>query len=107
MEAQTNIIQPEIMPVSITIADIEEVCELFRKIPLPKEDDLILDFSKIETITTPGIQLIIALQKKMESVGKSIKIINEDSGVTLAFEDIGLGYLLEKSIEVYTQDESK
>jgi anti-anti-sigma factor len=70
------------------------VKEHVAKVGLDK--NILLDASKVESITTPAIQVIIALSKIAERNGGSITVRSPSEAISKVFQTIGLYSLLEK-----------
>jgi anti-anti-sigma regulatory factor len=77
------------LPESMDIASAQELFKTFTGYT-KKPADITLDASKVERITTPAIQLILALAKTLEADKHSLSIASPSEQFVAAFEDLGL-----------------
>ena len=83
---------------ALTIDNVENMAANFKRhlVENRHEPKLLLDASAVEVITTPGVQMIIALGKILERHSGKLEIITPTEVFAKAFETLGLKYLLEK-----------
>lgn len=74
------------LPASVTIADVEAVHSEMLKL----SGDVSIDASSSDSITTPGIQLLISLSKKISSEGGKFTITEPSKSFVQVFETLGL-----------------
>ena len=77
----------------MTIDMVEAVAAEMKQLPLPEKTHLILDASQLEAITTPGLQLIVALEKTIASQGGILTIQSAPESLVHALKDTGLEML--------------
>ncbi len=78
------------LPPMMTIETAEALCAELKQIPLIGKTGLILDASEVEHITTPGLQLIVALEKTLSTQGGALSITNKKDWFIRALQDAGL-----------------
>jgi len=83
---------------ALTIDSVEDLAhELKKHLAQNKHNpNLSLDASAVEVITTPGVQMIIALGKLLERHNGALAINNPTEIFIKAFETLGLAQLLQK-----------
>lgn len=85
-------------PPQVTIETVESIADMLKKNPMTEKALLTLDISQVEYITTPGLQLIISLQKAILALGGVMQIIGAKQTISHVFQQAGLErLLLEKS----------
>jgi len=83
---------PEIM----TIETAEVLAGELKQLPLSGKMTLGLDASRVESITTPGIQLIVALEKALTAQGGTLKMSGKRESFNNALRDLGLERLIKE-----------
>ncbi|MBN8530485.1 MAG: STAS domain-containing protein [Alphaproteobacteria bacterium] len=90
--------QPFVLPPVVTIDTVEEIAAVLRQIA---RQGFVLDVSQLQTITTPGLQLILALDKITKG---TLTIIGDRSGIlNRVFQDAGLEALSARLTQEETQ----
>nr|WP_240969584.1 STAS domain-containing protein [Sneathiella limimaris] len=82
---------PEILNLSIA----ENLRETFLQLQ-GSVSDVTLDASKVETITTPCLQVIVAMGKSLEEADKSLRISEPSDALNSAINDLGLANVFSK-----------
>ena len=82
------------LPVEMTIETVEAVVADLKPLLCGEEAGLTLDASQVEVITTPGLQLIVALEKTIAARGGKLVVNGKQDGFTRAFAEAGLDGLL-------------
>lgn len=77
-------------PGAVTIQNVEEVTEEIRKLHLAPGETLVLDVVQTEIITTPGIQLVLAVANTLEQSGGALVIMKPKDTFNQAFDVLGL-----------------
>ena len=77
------------LPAAMTIDTVEALATELKQLDL-KPLALVLDASHTEIITTPGIQLLLALSKMLESRGIALGVHEPKAMFVQTFEQIGL-----------------
>lgn len=85
------------LPQVVTIESVEALAAELKQLPLAQKTDLILDASQVQNITTPGLQLIISLEKTLSSQGGMLAIRDKSEAFMHALKDAGLQNLLSTS----------
>jgi anti-anti-sigma factor len=85
------------LPEEMTIETAEALAAELKQLSLAEKTSLVLDASQVENITTPGLQLIIALEKSLTAQGSALVIKGKRDSFADAFKDAGLESLLSKS----------
>ncbi len=80
----------------MTIDTIEAVAEDVKKISFGEKSVCTFDMRQVESITTPGLQLIVAAEKTLAASGGTLKVIGHRDAVTRVFRDAGLEAQLTK-----------
>ena len=86
------------LPAAITIETVEALAADLKQLSFTEKAVITLDASQTENITTPGIQLIVSVEKIMETLGGGVKISNARPAVIKTFQTIGLERLLAQPI---------
>lgn len=81
------------LPSSITIETIETLLGDLNKLSL-SGNGLTVDAAQVEIITTPGVQVMLALGKSFAHLGGKLTISQPSSAFTQAFTALGLGVQL-------------
>ncbi len=83
---------------ALTIDSVENLANVLKAFLVEnnKNPCLALDASGVEVITTPGVQMIIALGKILERHSGKLEINNPTEVFVKAFETLGLRHLLQK-----------
>ena len=103
-EKQTNA-EREIffpLPASVTIETVETLASELSKLPLSDKPLLALDASSTVLITTPGLQLIIALERNLSESGGTLSMGKVSDPVAQAFREAGLESFLHKLTAQHT-----
>jgi anti-anti-sigma regulatory factor len=79
------------LPASITLEEAPALAEALRALPLQENQALKLDASAVEVITTPGIQLILALGLSRAQHGGQLQLAAPSSALVDSFLALGLG----------------
>ena len=82
------------LPPNMNIETIEQLAIELKRFVSERKKSLILDVSKIENITTPGLQLILSLEKTLSASGNFLGMSGESIPLASAFKDAGLENLL-------------
>ncbi|MBN66240.1 MAG: hypothetical protein CMM94_01560 [Rickettsiales bacterium] len=82
------------LPAVMDITSAEALLDEYRETLSGELSHIELDGSQIERLTTPGIQLILAMQKQMQDRGNNIKLLNVSESAIRAMEDCGLAHLV-------------
>lgn len=82
------------LPAMLTIDMVEGLAGNLLSMPLTGGVVLMIDASQVETITTPGVQLIVAVAHALEAHKGNLCVIKSSVAFTQAFEALGLGPLL-------------
>lgn len=82
------------LPSTMTIENAELVAADLKQLSFTEKADLIIDASHVEHITTPGLQLLIALEKTLTAQGGTLMIKNGRPSFTQAFLEAGIDNLL-------------
>ena len=80
-----------VLPETVTIENVEDLCAEARQINVLPEATLIIDASHTEILTTPGIQLLIAIAKSVQNAGGKLVISNPREPFKQSFAALGLG----------------
>ncbi|MEQ1789256.1 MAG: STAS domain-containing protein [Rickettsiales bacterium] len=84
------------LPPVMTIETIENLVSEIKQLPLSDKTSLTLDASNVENISTPGLQLIISLEKTFAARNGALIINGQKDFFLRALEDVGLDSLLNK-----------
>lgn len=90
LENATGVARVFTLPSAVTIQNIEEVAQQLKALQLAQGEMLVLDAMQTEIITTPGIQLILALSKTLEQNGNSLAIMKPRESFNQSFDALGL-----------------
>ncbi|MEI7669994.1 MAG: STAS domain-containing protein, partial [Pseudomonadota bacterium] len=85
-----------LLPTFMTIETVGTLAAEFKQWSLPKKICVTLDASQVENITSPGLQLIVALEKTLTRNGNALTIIGKKELFIQAFKDAGLENFLGK-----------
>ena len=83
-----------LLPPAMTIETIESVAAEYKQFPLHEKLQLRVDASQLETISTPGIQLLLSLEKSVSMAGGHMVIENCAASVRPSFATLGVLHLL-------------
>lgn len=78
------------LPSALTIETVEAILGDLRNIPLGAEG-VAVDAGTVDSITTPGVQLILALNKSVAQMGGKMKITQPSAVFSQTFQALGLG----------------
>ena len=90
MQSKVSAVKIIPLPASITIDTVEGLLQEFRKHEITPDASLTLDASQVTAITTPGVQLIVALKKTWEHEGGKIALTGQTPAFTETFQRLGL-----------------
>ena len=82
--------QSFILPTALTIETVESVLGNLKTAPLTS-GRLIVDAAGVEIITTPGVQIVLALAQSLMQAGGKLTISQPSAAFTQAFATLGLG----------------
>lgn len=82
------------LPPVMNIETAEALAAEFKQLPLAEKSSLTLDASQVETITTPGLQLIVSLEKTLVAQSGTLVINGKRDSFVHAFRDAGLESVL-------------
>jgi len=82
------------MPRSLTAESVESVAAEMLAVRLDKKRHVTLDFSQVGILTSPGVQLIVALEKALMESSGTLVISEVKSAVAEVFSDLGFERLL-------------
>lgn len=82
------------LPVVMNIETAVALAAELKQLPLAGKTQLVLDAANVEVITTPGVQIILSLEKTLAAQGGSLKISSRREAFNNALRDIGLERLL-------------
>ena len=83
-----------ILPPLMTIETAEALAAELKQLLLAEKTCLTLDASHVENITTPGLQLILSLEKTLSDQGGTLTINGKRDSFMHAFSDVGLASVL-------------
>ena len=86
-----------VLPPTMTVENAEALAAELKQLPLAEKTCLTLDAAGVQTITTPGLQLIAALQKTLADQGGTLSITGQPEHFIRAFKDTGLESVLGQS----------
>lgn len=96
VNAEKALAAPSIaLPAVLTIEAVEILAAEFKQLVLENDTHLQLDASAVERVTTPGIQLIVSLEKTVTDAGGILDIIGGKEEFNNAFADVGLASLIQ------------
>ncbi len=84
------------LPAELTIENIEALSNDLKKLATDNGIALTLDASQTETITTPGVQLLLSLDKLLSSNGGKLIIYQSKGVLNDTFSLLGLNEQLAK-----------
>lgn len=70
------------------------VLEEEMKKQLEKKMDIVIDFKKLEYISSAGLRVLIASEKELKEIGKTLEIINVNDDVMSILSVTGFTYIL-------------
>jgi len=83
------------LPTQLTIETASSFCEvLLRDLTIHENATVSLNAETLENITTPGIQVLLSLQKSLQAKNSRLHIIGTTPPVQSIFKDLGLQSLL-------------
>jgi anti-anti-sigma regulatory factor len=91
MENQAQIFN---LPPVMTIETADAVAAELKQLVITDKTHLTLDVSKVEQITTPGLQLMVSLEKSLTQHGGVLTIVGSQPLFTRTLHDIGCEHLL-------------
>ena len=83
-----------VLPSALTIESIESLAAEFKQWPFQEKSHLTLDASQVDQVTTPGLQLIVSIEKTLAAQGGSLIIHAPKEPFVRAFNDAGLQSIL-------------
>lgn len=78
------------LPAVMTIETADDVAAELRQLSLADHTHLILDASQLETLTTPGMQLLLATARTLSAHGGHLTIHHSKDDIITSVEDLGL-----------------
>ena len=85
------------LPTIMNIETAEHLVGELRKLPSAQNTDLVLDASHVESLTIPGIQLLVSLEKSLTANGGKLTINQRSDSFIYALKDTGFYVLFSKS----------
>jgi len=82
------------LPSSVTMDVVEELFAEMKQLKLDSFESFTLDASKVTTITTPGVQLIVSLDRSLKEQNVKLSLINPTENFSQTFQLLGLGSTL-------------
>lgn len=82
------------LPPCMAIETVESIAADIAKLPLGNMPSLTLDGAKVESITSPGVQILLALHKTFSTTGRKLNIANPSGNLSRALADLGVDKLL-------------
>ncbi len=70
------------------------VLEEAMKKELEKKKDIVIDFKNLEYISSAGLRILIANEKELKAIGKTMEIINVNADVMSILNVTGFIYIL-------------
>ena len=70
------------------------ILEEEMKKQLEKKMDIVIDFKKLEYISSAGLRVLIASEKELKEIGKTLEIINVNDDVMSILSVTGFTYIL-------------
>lgn len=70
------------------------ILEEEMKKQLEKKMDIVIDFKKLEYISSAGLRVLIASEKQLKEIGKTLEIINVNDDVMSILNVTGFTYIL-------------
>ena len=70
------------------------VLEEAMKKKLKKKKDIVIDFKNLEYISSAGLRILIANEKELKAIGKTMEIINVNADVMSILNVTGFIYIL-------------
>ena len=77
------------LPPKLSAETVEEVCAEMRESQLARFRTVTLDFSAVDIFTSPGMQLVIALEKSLLEAGGKLAISGVKPSVSAVMRDLG------------------
>lgn len=90
MTEATKLEKTIILPFAISISTVEALADEIRTHAAEASLSLTLDAANTEILTTPGIQLLLSLEKTLEQTGGDLRLINAKDTLTSVFQTLGL-----------------
>lgn len=84
------------LPAMVTIDTVKGILEMLKPAIDASQEDMLLDAGETETVTTPGIQLLLALEQALESKNRRLRLVNVQPALTAEFELSGCSAQLER-----------
>lgn len=78
-----------ILPAALNAASVVAVAADMREQQLDKQRIVVLDFTQVAALTSPGLQLLVSLEKSLGEVGGTLFVHNVKSGLEAVFRDTG------------------
>lgn len=82
------------LPSSMTVETVEAQAAELKQLPIKEKARLVIDASQLEAITTPGIQLLLSLEKSLVTFSGELVIKNSKPNIHHTFATLGLEHLL-------------
>lgn len=78
------------LPPVVAIESVENIAADFKQWLFEEKSIVAVDASQVETITTPGLQLLVSLQKTVVAHGGTLTINGKRESLINALKDAGL-----------------
>jgi anti-anti-sigma regulatory factor len=78
------------LPARITLETVEALVRDLKEITTTPGSSLVLDATNTEVITTPGMQLFLALEKTLRQTNANLSLQNVKASVVEVFRTFGL-----------------
>lgn len=70
------------------------ILEEEMKKEVEKKKDIVIDFKNLEYISSAGLRILIASEKELKAIGKTMEIINVNADVMSILNVTGFTYIL-------------
>lgn len=85
------------LPNDLSIETVDGLCAEFKTLLLSDNPTVLLNAAQVENITTPGVQLLVSLQKSLIAQERRLTIMNPSDTFTSSCKALDLYTLLTKS----------
>ena len=83
-----------LLPAVMTIETAEQLAADLKQLSFAEKANLTLDASQVETITSPGLQILVSLEKTLTALGGVLTIEGRRDAFVRALKDTGLESVL-------------
>jgi anti-anti-sigma regulatory factor len=90
LQKPSNIVLQFALPAIVTLEIVETLSNDFKRLISTPGAAVLLDASKVDIITTPGMQLILSLDKSLELTGGRLEIVNPSEFFVQITKALGL-----------------